>query len=196
VTNCSYGFYQDLGNMACSQCPSECLTCINSANCTTCQPNLYLYVGQCLTNCPTFPVFYYKYNSSFTCIANCPAPFFGFQGTGRCEKTCPTAYFTNTTTKQCQMCPTGCNTCYGTNCTSCTSGYTYVSKKNICSKQCSLALPYFSKGDCAASCSAGTFMLTDLVTCQLCNRICTECSILATNCTKCFGKFWYNYNCV
>jgi len=39
-------------------------------------------------------------------------------------------------------------------------------------------------------------MLDDLVTCQRCSSICAECSRLATNCTKCTGSFWYNYNCV
>lgn len=182
--------------MACTSCPTECLTCINSANCTTCQPNLFLYLGQCLTACPSFPVFYYKYEPSWSCIINCPAPYFGFQGTGTCEMVCPNAYFTNATTKQCQPCPTGCNTCYGTNCSSCATGYTYVPNSNICSKQCSIALPYYLNSACVTSCSTGTFMLNDLVTCQRCNPICAECSVLATNCTKCTGKFWYNYNCV
>lgn len=39
-------------------------------------------------------------------------------------------------------------------------------------------------------------MIDDLVTCQKCNKKCAQCSNLATNCTKCTGNFWYNYNCV
>ena len=81
---CSYGFYQDLGTMKCTSCPTSCLTCFNSNNCTTCQPNLYSYFGTCVTTCPTFPVYYYKYDPSFSCIQTCPSPYFGFLGTGKC----------------------------------------------------------------------------------------------------------------
>lgn len=196
MTNCSFGFYQDLGSMTCARCPTECLSCINAGNCTTCKPNLYLYLGQCLANCPSFPVYFYKYDPSFTCIAACPPPFFGFEGTGKCEKTCPTAYFTNTTTKQCEACPAGCLKCFGSSCSSCERGFTYVARLRACSKQCSLSLPFFLNGVCVASCERGTFMLDDLVTCQRCNSICAECSKLASNCTRCSGTFWYNYNCV
>ena len=59
-----------------------------------------------------------------------------------------------------------------------------------------MTLPYFLSGACAVNCTAGTFLIDDLVTCQKCNKKCAECSKLATNCTKCTGKFWYNYNCV
>jgi hypothetical protein len=158
--------------MTCTRCPTECLTCINTQNCTTCQPNLYLYVGQCLANCPTFPTYYYKYDPSVSCITSCPPPYFGFQGTGKCEKTCPANYFSNSTTKQCQACPTGCSNCYGSVCSQCTSGYVFVAKRSSCSQTCSIALPYFLNGVCVASCASGTFMLDDLVSCQRCNSAC------------------------
>ncbi len=61
---------------------------------------------------------------------------------------------------------------------------------------CSLSNPYFLSGTCTDSCPKSTFLLDDLVTCQKCNTICAECSKLATNCTRCQGTFWYNYNCV
>lgn len=172
------------------------MTCINSGNCTTCKPGLYLHIGQCVTNCPTFPIYYFKYDPSFACITACPPPYFGFQGTGKCENSCPVGYFSNITTKQCEICPTGCSGCYGTTCSSCSTGYVFVAKYSTCNKICSISLPYFLNGKCVSSCSPGTFMLDDLVTCQRCNSICAECSKLASNCTKCAGAFWYNYNCV
>lgn len=61
---------------------------------------------------------------------------------------------------------------------------------------CSMSRPYYLSGRCVSTCPKGTFLLDDLVTCQKCNSICAECSQKATNCTKCQGNFWYNYNCV
>jgi len=182
--------------MSCAACPSSCLTCVNSGNCTTCKPGLYLHQGACVTNCPTFPVYYYKYDLSFTCIFPCPAPYFGFNGTGKCELTCPATYFKNITTSTCQNCPIGCNSCYDTNCTSCITGYVFVLKYGSCSKMCKLTKAYYLSNKCVNNCTSGTFLLDDLVTCQKCNSVCAECSTVATNCTKCQGTYWYNYNCV
>ena len=72
----------------------------------------------------------------------------------------------------------------------------FVSKYNSCSLKCSTTLQYFLGDNCTSSCPAGTFLLDDLVTCQSCNPVCAECYAKATNCTKCQGTFWYNYNCV
>lgn len=90
----------------------------------------------------------------------------------------------------------GCNSCYGLNCSSCITGYILVLKYATCSKKCSLSNQYYLNNQCVSSCQVGTFMLDDLVTCQKCNPVCSECSQIATNCTKCQGTFWYNYNCV
>jgi hypothetical protein len=143
VSNCSYGYYQDLGNMKCAGCPSACLTCVNSQNCSTCQPGLYSHLGQCLTACPTFPVYYYKYDPSFTCLIGCPAPYFGFAGTARCELTCPGTYYKDDSTSSCLKCPTGCDSCLITACSTCITGYVHVAKYSTCSKMCSQVLPYY-----------------------------------------------------
>lgn len=184
--------------MTCSRCPSACLTCINSDNCTTCKSGLYLHIGQCLTDCPTFPVYYYKYDPAFACQANCTYPYFAFKGTGKCEQTCPATFYSYTvnSTSQCLSCPTGCSACIATNCSSCLSGYIFVSKYRTCSKKCSVNQAFFLSKGCVSSCPGGTFLLDDLVTCQKCNPICSECYAIASNCTKCQGTFWYNYNCV
>ena len=195
MTNCSYGYYVNLGFMTCAACPSACLTCINSANCTNCKVGLYHFQGQCVAACPTFPVYYYMYDLSFICLAACPPPYFGFTLSGKCELTCPSGFFKNATTTSCQACPYGCNSCY-LNCTSCISGFVYVAKYGSCSQVCSAGLPYFLSRKCVSACPSGTFLLDDLVTCQKCSSICAECAVLATNCTSCQGAFWYNYNCV
>lgn len=182
--------------MKCASCPSACLTCFNSENCSTCQPGLYSHEGQCLTSCPTFPVYYYKYAPSFICLQTCPAPYFGFLGTGKCELTCPSTYYKDDVTSSCMQCPIGCDVCLETSCSTCITGYVHVQKYSTCSKICSQSLPYYLDGACSGSCPKGTFLLDDLVTCQKCSPVCAECSVKASNCTKCQGKFWYNYNCV
>ncbi len=182
--------------MTCKSCPTSCLTCINSANCTSCASRLYLHQGLCLTNCPTFPVYYFKYDPTFSCRTACPTPYFGFNGTGKCQQSCPPNFFSNITSGSCQACPSGCSSCFGNNCSSCVTGYVYVAKYSSCSKMCSVGLRYYLGDSCSVNCPTGTFLLDDLVTCQKCNLICAQCSQLATNCTVCRGSFWYNYNCV
>ena len=49
---------------------------------------------------------------------------------------------------------------------------------------------------CSSECVPGTFLLSDLVTCQACASSCLTCSNMGTNCTQCADKFWYNYMCV
>lgn len=105
-------------------------------------------------------------------------------------------YYNNITDNTCQNCPEGCTVCSGTSCSSCSVGYIYVSNYNSCSKICNSTNTYYSNGICTQSCVNGTFLLSDLVTCQKCATICATCSISGNNCTKCASKFWYNYNCV
>ena len=101
------------------------------------------------------------------------------------------------TDNTCKSCNIGCRRCYSTyNCSSCLTGYLYVSDFGSCSKICSQSQIYFMNGVCADSCLSGTFLLPDLVTCQKCSTTCSSCSGSGSNCTKCANKFWYNYNCV
>jgi len=84
----------------------------------------------------------------------------------------------------------------GTQCSSCSSGYVFVSSYNSCSKVCNATNIFYVNGNCSTSCPDGTFLLSDLVTCQKCSTTCATCSVTGNNCTKCASKFWYNYNCV
>lgn len=72
----------------------------------------------------------------------------------------------------------------------------YVSTLSSCSKVCNSTHLYYVEGKCEKSCIDGTFLLSDLVTCQKCSTQCATCSMSGNNCTKCANKFWYNYNCV
>lgn len=84
-----------------------------------------------------------------------------------------------------------------TNCTSCLAGYIYAEQSGKCSEACNLTHTYYNIDQtCAAGCPSGTFLLSDLVTCQACSTQCLTCSNIGTNCTSCFNKFWYNYMCV
>lgn len=66
----------------------------------------------------------------------------------------------------------------------------------MCVRQCSATLPYYYGTSCLASCIDGTFLMSDLVTCNNCSSKCATCSLTASNCTRCVGAFLYNYNCV
>jgi hypothetical protein len=72
----------------------------------------------------------------------------------------------------------------------------YVSQYNTCSKVCNLTHIFYVDSKCQFSCIDGTFLLSDLVTCQKCSTACATCSMSGTNCTKCNNRFWYNFNCV
>jgi proprotein convertase subtilisin/kexin type 5 len=197
VTDCTIGYFKSLSRKACVKCPSSCLVCFAELNCTSCQPGLFLHDGSCIESCPSFPIRYYANVLSSKCVKDCPTPYFGFNGTGKCELTCPEKYFSDITDNSCKLCNVGCRQCTTKlNCTSCLAGYVYVSQYNTCSKVCNITHVYYVENKCQFSCIDGTFLLSDLVTCQKCSTACATCSMSGTNCTKCNNKFWYNFNCV
>jgi proprotein convertase subtilisin/kexin type 5 len=63
-------------------------------------------------------------------------------------------------------------------------------------RQCTTTLPFYYGSSCLASCIDGTYLMSDLVTCNNCSLVCATCSLTASNCTRCVGAFLYNYNCV
>ena len=155
-----------------------------------------MFEGECIESCPQFPIRYFANDLSSNCVENCIPPYFGFEVTGKCEDQCPATYYSDTNTNQCESCPTGCEHCLETACSSCLSGYVHVAAFSSCSQVCNSTHNYFINGQCALSCAAGTFLLSDLVTCQACNENCLTCNNIGTNCTKCANSFWYNYVCV
>ena len=47
-TTCQFGYFENLGDHTCEQCPSSCLSCVAELNCTACQPGLYWFDGECI----------------------------------------------------------------------------------------------------------------------------------------------------
>ena len=64
------GTYYNLSNV-CTQCPTDCLSCVSANNCTSCNTGLILYNGLCYASCPP-SVPYLVNNECVSCdIANC-----------------------------------------------------------------------------------------------------------------------------
>ena len=144
VNDCTIGYFKSLSIRACVKCPSSCLVCFAELNCTSCKPGLFLHDGSCIESCPSFPIRYYANVLSSKCVKDCPSPYFGFNGTGKCELTCPEKYFSDITDNSCKLCNTGCRQCSTKlNCTSCLTGYVYVSQYNTCSKVCNITHIYY-----------------------------------------------------
>lgn len=78
VLNCSYGQYGNLTTHVCQACAQTCTTCQAELECTSCRPGYMLYNLQCVYNCPTYPVMYYAFTQSATCVTQCPSPYFSF----------------------------------------------------------------------------------------------------------------------
>jgi hypothetical protein len=91
----------------------------------------------------------------------------------------------------------GCTTCTSnTSCQTCNTGYLYVAAFSNCSQICNATNIYYFNGQCLTSCINGTYLLSDMVTCQSCSAECATCSGIGTNCTKCANNFLYNSRCV
>ena len=68
-TKCKDSFYLD-SSKQCKPCKSQCKTCINSSECTSCAyPPYYFYNNNCVTSCPA-KIGIYNDNSVMKC-ANC-----------------------------------------------------------------------------------------------------------------------------
>lgn len=140
---------------------------------------------------------YFAHIQSGICFLKCPEPYFGQTNTGLCHLSCPVLYYGNLDSRVCTHCPSGCPTCDEIGCYSCITDYIYVSTSLTCSLQCNSTHKYFFRGECYLTCPDGSYLsVLDLVTCLACSQECSTCSIIASNCTTCAYKFFYNYNCV
>ena len=94
------------------------------------------------------------------------------------------------------ICAYPCYTCtpsLTTNCTDCYSQDNPVFEGGI-----SLHVHYISEslGICLNTCPPRTYQYSSGASCADCHTTCEECSITATNCTKCLGSFLHNYECL
>ncbi len=71
MTSCPTYFFENNANNKCDPCDSTCKECNSAAynDCYQCEngtPNRYLYLGECLVNCP---VRFYENTSNNQCSA-------------------------------------------------------------------------------------------------------------------------------
>ena len=133
VVTCPTGFFNDVSDQTCTACGADCDACTDATTCTTCIAGKKLYVGTCLTTCPT--------NSHevdpdcFPCIAGCDicpdvltcttcTDGHFLDVSNICVTDCLTGNFGDPADKTCKSCPlTDCTECVALdNCTSCQTG--------------------------------------------------------------------------
>lgn len=129
-----------------------------------CQPTLFLYAGNCISQCPSQT---YRPANMSTCI-NCADPRCSICNStvcltcstssylfdGSCYVNCPAG--TRIEGTECALCPTGCRSCLTASaCTSCFSGY--LTQANSCVTTCSSAYVNFNATSCLSSCPVGYY---------------------------------------
>lgn len=134
VTVCPDGYYNDITDHICHECPDECTRCSTYDVCTSCAADLYLENGQCVDTCSTG---YYARNSTMTCVsARTCRPQYGVNDTHTCEVDCPVGSYKNNQMYRCDACQETCTACSSwTYCTDCIDDS--VMFENYCWGYCS-----------------------------------------------------------
>ncbi|KRX07487.1 Insulin-like growth factor binding protein, N-terminal [Pseudocohnilembus persalinus] len=201
VTTCNDGKYaQSTPSRLCVDCPVQCTLCTSSTSCSSCAYGYYYdtTTSSCVTTCPDT---YYAEDNGRTCqpcdseCYTCNGPsskqcilctssptqlYMHFDN--QCYQNCPQGYFNDNTSKNCQICPTGCYTCSDlSTCSECIPGY------------------YLHNNNCLLTCPSGYYDNPDPYnSCDPCDTICNTCDYTAPlQCTSCnSGYFLYNNYCV
>ncbi|KRX04787.1 WW domain [Pseudocohnilembus persalinus] len=180
ITNCdSYqGWYT--GTTQCEQCNVACKICTaGTANdCSSCNPNYYLFGTSCLSVCP---VEYFANTNSLTC-EECVEPCkecTNYNNNGEfctscidnyylynndCIVSCPLGWIGNDATNECVECDVSCMECDGiayNQCTACSTG--------------SSVGPFLLNGQCLYPCPSGYYAKIQTSTCEQCNIRCATC---------------------
>jgi hypothetical protein len=164
--------YGDPADRICKTCDTSCKTCsTSSTSCTSCYSPNYL--------------------SLTTCVATCPSPTFGNNGTRTCGNTCEnTNEYEDTSTRVCRACNTLCKTCTttATTCTSCNSPY-YLSGSTCVTTCTSPNWGINSTRSCLSTCANSNEFgdTTNYRICSPCHSTCATCSGTATNCLTCIS---------
>ncbi|KAM3140426.1 hypothetical protein pb186bvf_007406 [Paramecium bursaria] len=154
LQKCPDGYF----GQTCTQCRSECKTCLTYNQCTSCNPNFYLDGQQCDTNCPliintlnwecttTCSAFLYE---GIKCLSACPVGT--VQQDKICTNQCKSGYYDNNSI--CTQCPSQCKECSSpSNCSSCSM--TYFLNGQQCLSVCPIGLLGDPKSQqCVSNCT-------------------------------------------
>ena len=147
-TSCTTGLYFDSISSSCQPCDSSCLSCTTTATtCLICYPG---FTFNNLQQCSLCPSNCFNCSSNTTC--NQCDKGYGLTSSGVCRKcliSCSQCNPNNITecigcaaglqlvNGKCQSCPENCIECSGTNCITCSDGYT-PNSNSICVLKCEL----------------------------------------------------------
>ncbi|CAD8130512.1 unnamed protein product [Paramecium sonneborni] len=192
----------------CSDCSSNCQSCLAPGSCSTCNPGYRLNILQlcvaCSNGCQVcsslscttcFPKFYKSSSNCYVCPTQCAT----CTSSTVCQ-TCLDNYFI--LGSSCSVCDVSCKTCENSSitCTSCDVG------KYLSGSQCFLCYaPCFScinnPNHCTSCidhnqkvinfqcvCNDGYYK-DEFNQCQLCIQPCSKCEFNANNCTDCVFTF-------
>jgi hypothetical protein len=154
----------------CQTCPTNCLQCAfsastQSAQCTTCVSQFYLYNGVCYTNCP--PSTYIQSNSCVNCSSQC--------ATCSSASVCLTCKYPYVLSQ---------NQCLS----SCPAGSQPLNQICYSSPTCT---QYLYKSICYSVCPIGTYASTNV--CLNCPSFCATCTS-NNNCGTCQNSAYLFFN--
>lgn len=194
---CTTGYWGNITDHKCTACPTGCSACFNGTidTCTACANAsgtiYYKAIGNtvCNTTCPdgqfiSSSVPFFCQPCSPTCITcsvtaencsttSCPANFFYLNNS--CLSACPTGYYPDSS-RQCQICATGCSICFASGASSCTKCMTLTNNT-----------AYYLKKDlntCATTCDDGYYGNSTTNLCVACSAACKKCTS-GTVCQSC-----------
>jgi len=176
-TSCASGYLLQnsaclsLSSSAASSCSNNCATCQtfnNVATCTNCNPGYVLSTANQCVPCM-------QYCSVCTLNQNVPV------GNQPVCIGCSPGYFLNQQSSICQVCGTGCLSCYQANiCYNCMQGYTQTASYTCvpkCNYPCTVCA--VNNPNSCTACQAGFYLNTATNTCM------SYCTSNSTNCTIC-----------
>ena len=177
VAPCPDGFWGDTYSNTCQPCwsstvqPYTCASCMgpHSTNCLSCNPDTFLYQGQCITSCPAgywgdtssweCKPCWSSTTSPFTCktcdaggSSNCLSCNVGaFQypmDYGSCLNACPDGFYADNSDWKCKACystgvtgKSACSTCFGPLATNCKTCSTPTTFYSPMDKSCVITCP-------------------------------------------------------
>ena len=189
ANSCPVMTFLDSVTNICHSCGNNCNVCTSATSCTTCNNVTNLYLGYCLTTCPSgyapvggicTPCL----TGCKTCptLNNCSSCNSGLvnDGNGTCSPNtnptvnCSTGYYPNTL-GNCSQCYPTCHTCSGgqvTDCLTCFNGSNLIN------------------GVCIAACTSGYFYNQNTTSCELCSTQYTNClTCTSSGCTACTTNY-------